>query len=49
MTTSFVMQANERPELTEMGCDGTEGGALIQKKCAVRFSSSQGIHCAHLN
>lgn len=49
MTASFVIQANERPELTDIGSDGTEGGALIQKKCVVRFSSSQVIHCAHLN
>lgn len=49
MTTSFVIQANEMPELTDIGWDGTEGGALIQKKCAVRFSSSRGIHCAYLN
>lgn len=49
MTAGFVVQANERPELTGIGWDGTEGGAVIQKKRAVRFSSSQGIHCARLN
>jgi len=40
---------NERPEFAEVGSNGTEGGALVQKKCAVSFSGSQGVPCAQLN